>query len=138
MMDEYMEKALDIVKAQATVRPMKEEEILAQIRRLHSLLRGMEPEEKTPPSPKKTRRSIREQSILCLECGRRFRMLTIRHLATHGLTPDEYREKWGMDKDTPLLCRALQKTRRSHMHSMRLWERRNGAEKKARSMSGES
>ena len=131
MMDEYMEKALDIVKAQAAVRPMTEEEILAQIRRLSSLLRGMKQKEETPPVPKKTRRSIREQSILCLECGRRFRMLTIRHLATHGLTPDEYRKKWGLEEDTPLLCRALQKTRRSHMHSMRLWERRSTTGKRS-------
>ena len=129
MMDEYMEKALDIVKAQAAVRPMTEEEILAQIRRLSSLLRGMKQKEETPPVPKKTRRSIREQRILCLECGRSFRMLTSRHLATHRLTPDEYRDKWGLKKDTPLLCRALQKARRTTMHSMRLWERRSSAEK---------
>ena len=50
-MDEYMEKALDIVKAQAAVRPMTEEEILAQIRRLSSLLRGMKQKEETPPVP---------------------------------------------------------------------------------------
>ena len=129
IMDEYMEKALDIVEAQAAVRPMTEEEILAQVRRLRSLLRRMETDEKAPEEEKKTRRSIREQRILCLECGRSFRMLTSRHLATHRLTPDEYRDKWGLKKDTPLLCRALQKARRTTMHSMRLWERHSSAEK---------
>ena len=130
-MDEYTKKALEIVKAQAGIRAMTAEEILTQIRRLSELLRHMEEKNDTPPpGGKKPRRPLREKSILCLECGRSFRMITRRHLATHGLEPEEYRAKWGLEKDAPLICRALRNMRRHAMRSLRLWERRSPAREK--------
>jgi predicted transcriptional regulator len=42
--------------------------------------------------------------IICLEDGKRFKSLK-RHLAVHyGLTPDAYREKWGLPRDYPMVA----------------------------------
>ncbi|RWH00172.1 MucR family transcriptional regulator, partial [Mesorhizobium sp.] len=41
--------------------------------------------------------------IICLEDGKKFKSLK-RHLALHGLTPDEYREKWGLARDYPMVA----------------------------------
>jgi predicted transcriptional regulator len=76
------------------------------------------------------RKSIRERSITCLECGKVFKILSTRHLAQHGLDAKAYREKWGLKKGTALTAKALQRERRNKMKEMKLWERR-GAKKSA-------
>jgi predicted transcriptional regulator len=76
------------------------------------------------------RKSIKERSITCLECGKVFKILSTRHLAQHGLDSAEYRAKWGLKKGTALAAKALQRARRTKMNEMKLWERR-GAKKKS-------
>ena len=70
------------------------------------------------------RKSIKEKSVTCLECGKTFKILTKRHLATHGLTPEAYREKYGYKKTQALACKSLVRDRRAKMKSMALWERK--------------
>jgi predicted transcriptional regulator len=70
------------------------------------------------------KKAIKEKSVTCLECGKSFKILTKKHLATHGLAPEEYKEKWGYKKNTPLVCKSLQRERRKKMKEMRLWEKR--------------
>lgn len=52
-------------------------------------------------------RSIRVKSVVCLECGAEFKMLTNKHLSQHGLTAAEYKAKYGMKKRQPLSCKSL-------------------------------
>jgi predicted transcriptional regulator len=129
MMDDFLKEALDIVKAQATVRTMTEEEILSMVRNLCSGIRSIgeattEEEDAAVPSATDPKKAIREKSIICLESGKTFKVLTKRHLAKFGLTPDQYREKWGYPKKTPLVCKELQRQRRKKMKDMKLWEKR--------------
>ncbi|RWG71412.1 MAG: transcriptional regulator [Mesorhizobium sp.] len=49
------------------------------------------------------KRSVFPDYIICLEDGKKFKSLK-RHLALHGLTPDEYREKWGLARDYPMVA----------------------------------
>lgn len=50
------------------------------------------------------RKSVQDDQITCLECGGSFKSLK-RHLMTHfGLTPDQYREKWGLDPSYPMVA----------------------------------
>lgn len=130
IMDDYLKQALEIVKAQASVRTMTEEEITSMVTKLAEgiknisggVVQEVEAEEKAPPvDPKK---AIREKSIVCLESGKSFKILTKRHLAKYGLTPAEYREKWGYSKGLPLVCKELQRERRKKMKEMKLWEKR--------------
>lgn len=128
-MENYLKEALEIVKAQATVRTMTEEEITNMVRKLSESIRDIyegeapveETEEAVVLDPKK---AVKEKSIVCVECGKSFRILTKKHLSTHGLTAVEYREKHGYKKGLPLVCKSLQRERRKKMHEMKLWERR--------------
>lgn len=126
-MDDYLKEALEIVKAQAKVRPMTEEEMISMVQKLSEGIRdvcsGTQPVEEVQPQVP-VRKSIKEQSIICLDCGKAFKILTKKHLASHELDPDSYREKWGIKRNTPLVCKSLQRERRKKMKSMKLWERR--------------
>ena len=132
IMDDYLKQAIELVKAQSSVRVMQEEEMVAMIRTLASSLKDLESgvhaeeEEEAPmPSPAK---SIREKSITCLECGKSFKLITRKHLAKHGLDADSYRRKWGIKSDAPLVCKSIQRVRRKKMKDMRLWEKRHASE----------
>ncbi|WP_027184282.1 MucR family transcriptional regulator [Desulfovibrio inopinatus] len=129
-MEEHVQQALEIVKAQASVRNMTEDEITSMVKKLaqgiQAINDGVELQEQKlnnepPVDPKK---AIREKSIVCLESGKSFKILTKRHLAKFGLTPEEYREKWGYAKKMPLVCKELQRERRKKMKDMKLWEKR--------------
>ncbi len=56
--------------------------------------------------------SIKKDTIICLECGGRFKTLTIRHLRTHGLDRDGYAEKWGLGDGKSLTSRDYSEQRK--------------------------
>ena len=100
--DEAMIQALAITKAQAGVRSMSAEEIVTYINDLVRAIRSTldknteddgQAEEKVDTEGLDPRKSIRENSVTCLECGQKFKMITKRHLRIHNLTPEEYKEK---------------------------------------------
>lgn len=129
-MDEYLKEALKIVTAQASVRNMTAEEMSLMLQRLSQDIRDiaegalMLENTMLEENSGDARKSIKEKTITCLECGQNFKILTRRHLASHGLDAGSYREKWKIRKDTPLVCRALQRDRRRKMKDMKLWEKR--------------
>lgn len=124
-MDFFLKAAARLGAAQARVRVMSVEEILVFIRNLAAGLRTLGPDgrqaDEARPDP---RAAVRERSIVCLESGKAFKVLTRKHLAKFGLTPEQYREKWGYPRGMPLVCKALQRERRRKMREMKLWERR--------------
>ena len=67
-------------------------------------------------------------SVMHRATQHQFKILTKRHLAMHGMDAAAYREKWGFKKDTPLVCKALQRERRRKMKDMKLWEKRRKAQ----------
>ncbi len=124
-MEDHLAMAIEIVKAQAKVRNMKEDEIRAMVASLSATIRDMDLAAATGAGmPPDAKRAIKERTITCLESGKSFKILTRKHLAKFGLTPDEYRAKWGYARDMPLVCKALQRERRKKMRELRLWERR--------------
>ena len=131
-MEGSLKDAIDLVKAQASVRHMTEEEIISMLKsvsgELNNLFSGAQeaPEQEQQPSvdPKK---AIREKTVVCLECGKTFKVLTKKHLATHGLTPDEYKEKWGFKKNQALIAKGLARERKKKMQEMQLWKKRKKA-----------
>lgn len=128
-MDDYLKEALEITKAQAGVRVMSEEEIASFIQKVSVSIRTIAEDDgpvemDSVEIVQEARRSVKEKSVTCLECGKSFKILTKRHLANHGMTTAEYREKWGFKKDAPLVCKALQRERRKKMKDMKLWEKR--------------
>jgi len=66
--------------------------------------------ELTPAVPVK--KSVTADAIFCLECGKRQKLLK-RHLFTaHGTTPEEYRTKWQLGYDYPMIAAAYVERRR--------------------------
>ena len=69
-------------------------------------------EELKPAVPVK--KSVTPEHIICLEDGKKFKSLK-RHLQSHyGLSPEEYREKWGLARDYPMVAPAYAAAR-SHL-----------------------
>jgi len=133
-MEEYVQQALDIVKAQASVRNMTEEEITSMVQSLSQQLKGIvegngdQAEEQKPQEPAvDPKKAIREKAVVCLECGKKFKVLSKKHLAQHNLTPEEYKEKWGFKKNQSLVTKELARQRKQKMQEMQLWKRRKTA-----------
>jgi len=134
--DDAYAQAMAITSAQAGVRAMTAQEVVAYaqevaagIRQLQGGVAGASAGAAEPACNPKD--AVRETSVICLECGAKFKMLTKRHLEQHGLTPEEYKAKWGLKKGASLACRSLQRMRRQKMQDMQLWTRRKGQEPEA-------
>ena len=56
--------------------------------------------------------SIQRHQVICLESGKAYKLLSNRHLMLHGLTPREYKRKWGFPLGTALSARTLTARRR--------------------------
>ncbi len=129
-MEDHVKEALEIVKAQASVRNMTEEEINSMIKSLSEGIQKAsrdtvqdqtQQEQQVAADPKK---AIKEKSITCLECGKTFKVITRKHLEKHGLAPEEYKARWGYKKNQPLVSKSLARERRKKMQEMELWKKR--------------
>ena len=98
------------------------------IKTVHESLSGLSGEstaEKPQPAVS-VRRSVTPDYIVCLEDGRKLKMLK-RHLATaYGMTPEDYREKWGLPADYPMVAPNYAKQRSSLAKKIGLGKRRDG------------
>tara|TARA_R110000868_G_scaffold11751_17_gene57404 strand:+ start:32454 stop:32864 length:411 start_codon:yes stop_codon:yes gene_type:complete len=98
------------------------------IKTVHDSLTGLSgdtPAEKPQPAVS-VRRSVTPDFIICLEDGRKLKMLK-RHLATaYGMSPEEYREKWGLPADYPMVAPNYAKQRSSLAKKIGLGKRRGG------------
>lgn len=128
-MDVLIQQAIELTKIQASTREMSEQEMWSMIKGISSGLQAIisRPVEDELPEIVDWKRSIRAKSILCLECGQSFKILTKKHLAKHDLDPVEYRATHGMPKGTPLLAKELSKARRERMKGIQLWKRKKDA-----------
>ncbi|KQM98265.1 MULTISPECIES: MucR family transcriptional regulator [unclassified Sphingomonas] len=106
----------DIVAAHVSNNNVEVADIPQLIRSVHHALHGLgtTPEETPvradPAVP--VRNSIRPDYIVCLEDGRKLKMLK-RHLMTHyDLTPDQYRAKWNLPADYPMVAPNYAEQRR--------------------------
>ena len=82
-------------------------------------------EKPKPPVPIK--KSIEDDYLICLEDGQKFKSLK-RHLMTHyNMTPEEYREKWGLPADYPMVAPAYAEARSRLAKEMGLGQRRKRA-----------
>jgi len=82
-------------------------------------------EEQKPAVPVK--KSVTPEYIICLEDGKKFKSLK-RHLRTsYGMTPDAYREKWGLPKDYPMVAPAYAAARSELAKNMGLGQSRKKA-----------
>lgn len=122
--------AADIVSAFISNNSVPSNEIALLMGDVHAallrLVDGVEPSP-TPEAQKPAvppRKSVTDEYIVCLEDGRRFKSLK-RHLRTHfNLTPEQYREKWGLDVDYPMVAPAYAEARSKLAKTMGLGQQR--------------
>ncbi len=112
----FIELAADIVSAYVSKNSVPVSELPSLISQVHSALTrisgtagAVTPEEPRPAVP--ARKSITSEYIICLEDGKKFKSLK-RHLRTqYNMTPEAYREKWGLPADYPMVAPAYAKAR---------------------------
>ena len=107
MSDEVLSLTAQIVSAHVAHNSVATDALPALIQSVYNTLTkagtaAPEPEKPQPAVPVK--RSVFHDHIVCLEDGKKQKMLK-RHLQTaHGLTPEQYREKWNLPHDYPLVA----------------------------------
>ena len=98
----------DIVAAHLSNNSVSVEDVPTLISNVYGALSGLgqaAPVVEVAPEPAvSVRSSIKPDYIVCLEDGKKLKMLK-RHLMTHyNLTPDEYRQRWGLPADYPMVA----------------------------------
>jgi len=94
---------------------------------LAKLETNTEPEKSALVPAVPIRRSVTKDYIISLEDGRKFKSLK-RHLATHyGMTPDQYRQKWGLPPDYPMVAPSYAATRSALARSIGLGRKETAA-----------
>ncbi len=116
MSKSLIEMCADIVSAQASHATMSSDDIIASLRQVFRTLQEVQQlGESTEAESGLTRdpqSSIQRNQVLCLECGKAFKLLSNRHLALHGLTPRAYKHKYGIRMTQALSARTLSTRRR--------------------------
>ena len=105
----FIDLTTTIVSAYVSNNPMPASELPALISQIHAaLLRVSTGRTELPIEPAKpavpVKKSMTADYLICLEDGKRFKSLK-RHLRTqYGMTPEQYRDKWGLPADYPMVA----------------------------------
>jgi predicted transcriptional regulator len=126
--DTLLTLTADIVAAHVSNNSVAVNDLPNLIQNVHGALTGISSSSSAPearPEPKVSiRSSIKPDYIVCLEDGKKQKMLK-RHLMTnHGMTPDEYRQKWGLAADYPMVAPNYAEQRRTLAKSIGLGTKR--------------
>ena len=121
-----VEMAADIIQSQCSSVSMSAEEISLSLQGTFKTLQGLQLAEsqaaqegavETGQTVKlaialKPEKSLQKNKVICLECGQEFKMLSPKHLKSHGLTSREYRVKYGFSLRQPLCAKSLSERRK--------------------------
>jgi len=128
-----LDTAAEVVAAFVANNSVPTGELPALIQAIHGALTrlkdGVEtpaPEEQTKEPAVSIRRSITPEYLICLEDGKHFKSLK-RHLAGHGLTPEQYRAKWKLPSDYPTVAPNYALARSALAKKIGLGQIRRGA-----------
>jgi len=124
----------DIVSAHVSNNSVAVSDLPLLIGNVHSALSGLSGSgAAAAPKPEPAvsiRSSIKPDYVVCLEDGKKLKMLK-RHLMTHyGMTPDEYRQKWGLGADYPMVAPNYAEQRRALAKKIGLGTKRKRGAKK--------
>lgn len=107
MVDSVLDLTSKIVAAHVSRNPTSPEQLRELIRSVHgALVLASRPEPETPAREPAVpvKKSVFQDHIVCLECGKSFRTLK-RHLQIdHDLTADEYRDRFSLPREYPLVA----------------------------------
>ncbi|WP_082172986.1 MucR family transcriptional regulator [Methylobacterium platani] len=106
-LEDFVSLAADIVSAYVAKNSVPPGELADLIASTYAALAKLaapskpEPVKLEPPVP--IRKSVTPDYLISLEDGRQYKSLK-RHLTSRGLTPDDYRQKWGLPRDYPMVA----------------------------------
>ena len=126
--DTLLTLTADIVAAHVSNNSVAVNDLPNLIQNVHAALSGISSNrssQEAKPEPKvPVRSSVKPDFIVCLEDGKKQKMLK-RHLMTnHNMTPDEYRQKWGLSPDYPMVAPNYAEQRRTLAKSIGLGTKR--------------
>ncbi|MFN7054259.1 MucR family transcriptional regulator [Hyphomonas sp.] len=130
--DICVEHAAEIVAAYVSRNQVGADALPALIRQVHASLTGLSAEAPEPPAPPQkpavpVRKSVQTDYLICLEDGMKFKSLK-RHLRSkYDMTPEQYREKWGLPADYPMVAPGYSEKRSKLAKKMRLGKARSQA-----------
>jgi predicted transcriptional regulator len=131
--DTLLTLTADIVAAHVSNNSVAVNDLPNLIQNVHEALTGISgnssaPEQKQEPKVS-IRSSVKPDFISCLECGKKQKMLK-RHLMTnHEMTPADYRQKWGLSSDYPMVAPNYAEQRRALAKSIGLGTKRRRTRK---------
>ncbi len=104
---QLIEMTADVVAAYVSNNVIPASEVPALIQGVHTALRHVDSGATPAPAPEPAvpvKKSIHNDYLICLEDGKKFKSLK-RHLRTkYDMSPQEYREKWGLAPDYPMVA----------------------------------
>ncbi|TCD14094.1 MucR family transcriptional regulator [Oricola cellulosilytica] len=127
--DLLAELTADVVSAYVSNNSVPSSELPSLISEIHlalgKTLGGAAEEVQEKPRPAvNPKRSVTDDYIVCLEDGQKFKSLK-RHLMSHyGMTPEDYREKWGLPSDYPMVAPSYAAQRSKLAREMGLGRKR--------------
>jgi predicted transcriptional regulator len=106
--EELLRMTADVVAAYVSNNALPTQQLAEIINTVYTSLRSLDADSDSKSEPLKPaiaiRKSITPEYLICLEDGKKLKMLK-RHLrSTYGMTPDEYRAKWGLPADYPMVA----------------------------------
>jgi predicted transcriptional regulator len=124
-----LNQVVEIVSSYVRQNTIAPEELPRLIASVYRALAGVGQAAPPPPEPRQPavpiRRSVQPEYVVCLECGFRAKILR-RHLRVeHGLSIDEYRARWNLRSDHPLIAPAYSERRAAMAKEIGLGRRRS-------------
>ena len=122
MSKSLVEMTAEIIQSQIGSKQMTTDEIKAALNDTFQALKALQDtescgavevgtDEPTAAPALDPKKSIQKNKVVCLECGQEFKMLSPKHLASHGLDSKSYRKKYGFSARQPLCAKSLSEKR---------------------------
>jgi predicted transcriptional regulator len=126
--------AKDLVLAQIQTKALSPDDMHQALQQTYASLKALQAQEdaygrvavatpETPSKPVDWRKSITKHVVTCLECGARFKQLSMRHLKDHGLDGRSYRIKYGIPRLQSLAAKEITSRRKEIVQRVRPWEK---------------
>jgi predicted transcriptional regulator len=126
---DYKALTAEIVSAYVSKNPVRPSDLPELLNSVHAALSALSQGGATEASPAQKltpaqiRKSITHDALISFEDGRPYKTLR-RHLTIRGLTPEAYREKWGLPRDYPMVAASYSEVRSAMAKSLGLGQQR--------------
>jgi predicted transcriptional regulator len=113
--DDILKLVTEIVSAYVSKNPVPADQLPAIIRNVHATLGGFAGEAKSSPLPRApavpVKKSVHDDYLVCLEDGKKLKMLKRYLRSRYKLSPAEYRERWNLPPNYPMVAPNYAKKR---------------------------